>query len=93
MRLNEGERKKAMVLFQSLVEANKLLRNGFPLLEVKEAVKQKCESIDAVRLEYFELASTENLKSLESVTDRAILLIAAYVGEVRLIDNLLLNEN
>lgn len=93
MRLNEDERKKATVLFQSLAEANKLLRNGLPLSEVKEAVKRKCESIEAVRLEYFELASIENLKSLESVTDKAILLIAAYVGEVRLIDNLLLNEN
>jgi len=93
MRLSEPERKKAMVLFQSLTEAHKLIINGSPLSNVKEAVKQKCESIEGVKLEYFELASIENLKALESVTDKAILLIAAYVGEVRLIDNLLLNED
>jgi pantoate--beta-alanine ligase len=93
LRLNDTERKKATILFQSLVEGSKLLRNGMPLSEVKDTVKQKCESIDDVRLEYFELASMENLKSLENVTENAILLIAAYVGEVRLIDNLLMNEN
>jgi len=90
MRLTDSERKKATVLFQSLTEANQLLLKGTSISEVKKAVKQKCESIEGVRLEYFELASIENLKSLESVTDNAILLIAAYVGEVRLIDNLLL---
>ncbi|HTH54871.1 MAG TPA: pantoate--beta-alanine ligase [Cyclobacteriaceae bacterium] len=93
MRLNDIERKKATVLFQSLAEAHKLLRAGIPLYKVKETVRQKCESIEGVRLEYFELAGVENLKALEGVTDKAILLIAAYVGEVRLIDNLLLNEN
>src|SRR5258708_3959292 len=56
MRLNETERKKATVFYQSLSEA-------------------------------------EKLKAIESVTDKAILLIAGFVGEIRLIDNLLLNEN
>jgi pantoate--beta-alanine ligase len=93
MRLNSEERKKATVLFQSLTEAHKLVISGAPLAVVKEAVKQKCESIEGVKLEYFEVASMENLKALESVTGKAILLIAAYVGEIRLIDNLLLNEN
>lgn len=93
MRLNEHERKKATVLFQSLADAKKSLRAGTSLSKVKEMVKQKCESVETVKLEYFELASAENLKALESVTDKAILLIAAYVGEVRLIDNLLLDEN
>jgi len=69
------------------------LTNEIGMLKVKEAVKLKCESIEGVKLEYFELASVENLKALESVTDKAILLIAAYVGDVRLIDNLLLNED
>jgi len=93
MRLSESERKKATVLFQSLTEAHKLIRNGTALSKVKEVVNLKCESIDGVKLDYFELANAENLKALESVTDKAILLIAAYVGEVRLIDNLLLNED
>jgi pantoate--beta-alanine ligase len=92
MRLNKTEREKAIVFYRSLIEAKKLLLNGEKILRVKEIVKQKCESVDHVKLEYFELAHTENLKPAEGVNHKTILLIAGYIGEVRLIDNLLLNE-
>lgn len=93
MRLNESERKKAIVLYHSLTEAKNSLKNGKTISEVREIVRQKCESVQGVKLEYFEMANSENLKALESVTDKAILLIAGFVGEIRLIDNLLVNEN
>lgn len=92
MRLNKNEREKAIVFYQSLIEAKKLLLSGEKISHVKEIVKQKCESVDHVKLEYFELAHTENLKPAESVNHKTILLIAGYIGEIRLIDNLLLNE-
>ncbi len=90
MRLNEAERKKAIVFYESLSTAKKLLLQGESLLNMKEFVKQKCESIDGIRLDYFELADSENLNLVETVTDKSVLLIAGFVGEVRLIDNLLL---
>jgi pantoate--beta-alanine ligase len=93
MRLNETERKKAIVFYHALTDARKLLKNGESISKVKELVKQKCESVEGIKLDYFELANAENLKALESVTDKAILLIAGFVGEIRLIDNLLINEN
>jgi pantoate--beta-alanine ligase len=93
MRLNESERKKAIVFYQALTEAKNRLKKGVSISDVKEFVKNKCESVEGIKLDYFELANAENLKSLESVTDRAILLIAGFVGEIRLIDNLLLHEN
>jgi pantoate--beta-alanine ligase len=92
MRLSESERKKATVLYSALTEAKHLLKNGTVISQVRDAVKKKCESVDGVRLEYFELADATNLKGAEIVTDKAILLIAGYVGEIRLIDNLLLND-
>lgn len=92
MRLNESERKKAIVLYESLLAAKKILSEGQPLPRVKEWVKQKCESVAGVKLDYFELADSENLNLLETVTPGSVLLIAGFVGEVRLIDNLLLNE-
>ena len=92
MRLNESERKKAVLLYESLIEARNLLANGETLLQAKELVKQKWESIAGVKLDYFESADSENLNLLETVTGKSVLLIAGFVGEVRLIDNLLLNE-
>jgi pantoate--beta-alanine ligase len=93
LRLNESERRKAIVFYQSLKEAKNLLIQGKGIAVVREYVKQKCESVQGIRLDYFELASSENLMSLEIVTDKSVLLIAGFVGEVRLIDNLLMNEN
>jgi pantoate--beta-alanine ligase len=92
MRLNESERKKAVILFESLNEAKKILAQGETLLQARKMVNKKWESITGVKLDYFELADDENLNLLETVTDKSVLLIAGFVGEVRLIDNLLLNE-
>jgi pantoate--beta-alanine ligase len=92
MRLNETERKKAIVFYESLIESKNLLVQGESILKVKEFVKQKCGSIDGIKLDYFELADSENLNPMETVTEKSVLLIAGFVGEVRLIDNLLLSE-
>lgn len=94
LRLSPEERKKALLLYQSLREAKALLLHGENFSEVKKTIQSKFKSTD-VRLEYFELCEAENLKSLNSVdaNTKAVLLIAAYVGEVRLIDNMLIHEN
>jgi pantoate--beta-alanine ligase len=69
-----------------------LLKSGQPMEIVAKAIKDKCEAVSNVKLEYFELAHAENLMPAENVTDTTILLIAAFVGEVRLIDNLLMDD-
>jgi pantoate--beta-alanine ligase len=89
-RLNEEEKIKATVFYQSLLSARELLMNGASIENVKIEVKRKCESVEGVRLEYIELADKENLNPTEFVSGKGILLIAGYMGEVRLIDNLLL---
>jgi pantoate--beta-alanine ligase len=90
-RLSESERSDAAVLYQSLLMAKELLLKGEKLESVKDKVKQKCEQFPRIKLEYFELADTENLNATETVSNKTVLLMAAYVGEVRLIDNLLLD--
>ncbi len=89
-RLSSIERETAVIFYQSLQMGRELLLKGDSLEKVKHEVKKKCESISGIRLEYIELADTENLKPIEIVSSKSILLIAGYVGEVRLIDNLLL---
>jgi pantoate--beta-alanine ligase len=89
-RLNAEEKTKATFFYQSLIRAKYLLLNGESIEKVRNEVEKKCESIPSVRLEYLELADTENLNPTEIVSSKSILLIAGYVGEVRLIDNLLL---
>jgi pantoate--beta-alanine ligase len=90
-RLNAEEKTKATIFYQSLIRAKYLLLNGDSIEKVRDEVERKCGSIPGVRLEYLELADTENLNPTEIVSSKSILLIAGYVGEVRLIDNLLLD--
>lgn len=89
-RLSESEKQDATVFYESLLLAKQLLLSGESIEAVKIKAKQKCEAIPSVRLEYLELADTEKLKPTQLVSGNAILLIAGYVGEVRLIDNLLI---
>jgi pantoate--beta-alanine ligase len=58
---------------------------------IKEDIKAKWESEKGIKLDYFEVADKENLILLENVKDAgsSIILIAGFVGEVRLIDNMM----
>ena len=89
-RLNENEKEKATVFYQSLLVASELLKKGEQFITVKNKVRQMCESTPNVKLEYIEWVDTKNLKPVQNVLAGSVLLIAGYVGEVRLIDNLLL---
>lgn len=92
VRLSPDQRKKASVLYTALTEACASLKKGVSISEVKSKAQQKIESDSEIRLEYFEVADSENLKVLKNVqeTNHAIICVAAFVGEVRLIDNMFL---
>ncbi len=89
-RLNETEKDDATVFHQSLLMASELLKKGEQIIAVKDKVRQMCEAKPNVKLEYIEWVDTKNLKPVQNVLTGSVLLIAGYVGEVRLIDNLLL---
>ena len=93
LRLNTDDRNKALILFQSLNYAKEELLKKTDFKKIRKEVQQRCAAID-VKLEYFELADRKNLSVLDSVkeADQAVLLMAAYVGEVRLIDNMFIED-
>jgi len=90
LRLSKAERQTALVLHRALNFAKDELKKGIDLKSIKAKVREMCDAEANVRLEYFELADTENLNLLDDVkqTNQSILLIAGFVGEIRLIDNM-----
>jgi pantoate--beta-alanine ligase len=92
-RLDKIQRQQAIVFYQALISARRALRNGDSIASVQKFVKEIVEQDSAVKLEYFEVADRLNLNVLENVkaTDQAIMCIAGFVGEVRLIDNMFLD--
>jgi pantoate--beta-alanine ligase len=87
-RLSDEERKNAALLFRSLSQVKERL--GHTSIE---SIRQEIKGtlfISNIRLEYLELADRSNLTLLKQYdpSTPAILLMAAYVGEIRLIDNI-----
>ncbi len=87
-RLSPEERKTASALFRSLQLAKENLAIK-DWVEIKNEVESTLIQL-GVRLEYFELADQNNLAALQEFNRDipSILLIAANVGQVRLIDNM-----
>lgn len=90
LRLSPIERKSALILFKALSFAKDELLAGEPWLEVREKIDELIMTQIGVTLEYFELVHSDNMTILDKLEKNIPVSIctAAYVGEVRLIDNI-----
>ena len=99
-RLTPTQREIAPKLYEALLIAQNLLQNKDKnqqktISEIKEEVLVFLKNIEGIKVEYFEIVEKNTLISLENLDNisqktRIALCIAAFLGEVRLIDNLLL---
>lgn len=90
-RLSEPERRQAVELYKSLTLARQWLQTK-TVAEVKAAVADYLAGFEHIRLEYFEVADAESLQPLAAAqsSQGVALCIAAYLGSVRLIDNMII---
>lgn len=90
-RLDAGQRREATILYKSLQRAAELAFR-VPVATVEEAVRSILAQEPNVMLDYFGIADHDSLIPLQDwgEQDKAVALIAAQVGPVRLIDNLTL---
>jgi pantoate--beta-alanine ligase len=91
MRLTKEDRQTAVAISQTLNEMKKQLRLG-SLQKIKDDATTFLTS-KSFRVDYTEIAHAETLALINNWngTDPVVALIAAYIGEVRLIDNMLLS--
>ena len=91
-RLTPEFREQAPILYQTLRLAGSRLRRE-QVETVKKAVREAIESHSDIKVEYFEVTDPVNLTPIIRVDNdtEAMLFIAAFAGEVRLIDNLFLD--
>ncbi len=90
MRLNPEERQQALLLYQQLSQAKERLLAGAPWSQVLADTEVAFSNAANAKLEYFALVHPETFEIFDSfsrVSPRSIC-IAAFVGQVRLIDNL-----
>jgi pantoate--beta-alanine ligase len=88
--LDPDQRSRARSLFEALEAARALAARGERSSEaLVDAALERMRSF-GVDPDYVELADPETLEPLEQLADRALLAIAARIGDVRLIDNTIL---
>ncbi|GHA64150.1 pantoate--beta-alanine ligase [Pontibacter akesuensis] len=93
-RLNPEQRQTSAVLYEALQQAKEKLGRQ-SLASIKAEAAAYLQSKGRVEVEYFEIADADTLQPLEQVApgQEVALCIAAFVGPVRLIDNMLVNLN
>lgn len=88
-RLNTRERQESLILSEALFAIKNKWRKDCFFSIIRDAVKQLESS--AARLEYLEIVDPETLETFGDYPEKeSVACIAAWVGEVRLIDNIIL---
>jgi len=89
--LDSSQRKAALVLSRALWEVERKYKSGErDTNTLIERGKQLIAKEPAARLDYLELVNADTLDPVAQATPGTMVAVAAYVGNTRLIDNLLL---
>ncbi|MEY3564145.1 MAG: hypothetical protein RJA23_315 [Bacteroidota bacterium] len=90
MRLNPEERQQALLLYQQLSQAKERLLAGESWKQIQSDTVAAFSSAPNCELEYFTLLHPETFEIFDSFSSESpqSICIAAFVGQVRLIDNL-----
>ncbi len=85
--LTDDERKLAPKVFETLTRAANRIKAGGA---VKDALAEGMAALTAAgfRVDYLELRSEDELKEMHDISEPSRLLVAAWLGKTRLIDNI-----
>ena len=91
--LSAEEQQSATVIHRALAKAKETFKAGERhATKLADQIRATIEAEPRVRLDYVGITDAETLERLERLDDRPILIaVAAYVGKIRLIDNIMLN--
>lgn len=91
--LNPAERKAATILYKALSAAQKAFKAGERHAgTLRQIIAETINQEPLARLQYVSCAHPESLQELEGPVDRALLSMAVFIGDTRLIDNLIVGE-
>lgn len=89
--LSEEARSLAPFIYKSLSMAKDELLKGANWFEIKKQIEARYQAEPRLRLEYFELVQSDTLEIADALNnlDTYAICAACYIGQVRLIDNLI----
>ena len=92
--LSVEEREKAAIIIEAIREAKTAFKKGERnAAHLTQIVQKRIETEPAARLDHTAVVDRESLQPIEKIGDNeALIVVAAYIGDVRLIDNVILNR-
>jgi pantoate--beta-alanine ligase len=89
--LKGKQRKAALCLVKSLREAEELLEAGERgAAAILRKMKQVIDSEPLAKIDYIEIVDLANLEPLDKIEKEALIALAVFIGNVRLIDNMMI---
>ena len=91
--LSVSQRQKASYVYASLQKI-KSLYGKVDCTKLKEMIKDDVNQVQDMQLDYVEIVNPHSFRPLQGkgIKEEAVVLIAVFLGKVRLIDNLSLND-
>ena len=91
VRLSDEERQKALLISKTLFSIPDLLKEN-SIEEVKRIVEMKFQNDDIFNFEYIDIVDDKELASIKNWNEakNKVVCIAVFVGDVRLIDNIVI---
>ena len=92
--LSESERRRAVVLSQSLAEAKKMImtENIRSAETIRQTIQSRILLAGGITIDYIAVADAATLKELSVIEAEAVILLAVRLGATRLIDNVLISN-
>lgn len=92
--LDPQERKTALVLHGALQRAQKLFEGGErDSARLVATGREEFNREPKVRLDYFDVVDPDSLEPMTIISNLALIAVAAFIGNTRLIDNLTVDPN
>lgn len=90
-RLSVEEKEQASILYQALNQTKHLLQEKKSIQDTLEKISNQLKESSFFKVEYLEVVDGNSLESLEKIEEgqEVAICIAGYIGEIRLIDNLI----
>lgn len=94
MRLSEGGKTIALALSRSLTYVKDHINDATALREIKDQALKILTATDGLSVEYFAICESTSLKEVDHIdfSKQHVALVTAWVEDVRLIDNMILNN-
>lgn len=89
VRLSHSDKEKAPIIYQALQQGKEMIQQGEQNAQnVIKKMTDITEREEGITIEYIEIRNMSDFLETDEITEDVVILIAAQIGEVRLIDNI-----